>query len=88
MSIFAMRVERTGVSTRRKLRQLGDIHRNPPRYGRGRIMPPADVTLPIRPLRIQAEQRSLLQSSLQRGPTISLTSYFRQRANRVRDWSR
>jgi hypothetical protein len=29
-----MRVERTGVSTSRKLRQLGDIHRNPPRLNR------------------------------------------------------
>jgi Putative DNA-binding domain len=81
MSIFAMRVERTGVSTSRKLRQLGDIHRNPPRYGRSRIMPPADVTLPIRPLRIQAEQRSLTQSSLRRGPALSLTSCYHQRAN-------
>ena len=39
------------------------------------------------PLRIQAQQRLLLHSSLQRGSAISMTSYYRQRAHRIRDWS-
>ena len=43
--------------------------------------------VPTPPLRIRAQQRSLLHSSLQRGSAISMTSYYRQRAHRIRDWS-
>ena len=34
------------------------------------------------PLRIQAQQRSLLHSSLERGSAISLSSYYRQRKHK------
>ena len=43
--------------------------------------------VPTPPLRIRAQQRLLLHSSLQRGSAISMTSYYRQRAHRIRDWS-
>jgi hypothetical protein len=44
-----------------------------------------DVLTP--PLCIQSQQRSLLHWSPQRGSAISKSSYYRQGAHRIREWS-